>query len=455
MGLASAACRSPKQAAKMRVVHICTIPTGAAYRLHAGLRRLGVDSAMVVAEIPEGTDDPTLVLFRPPGNFPNRIRRRLVRTAIARDFGRYRSTRPDGTGYFFDDRSPHGGDIFPQLPPCDVIHLHTMLGLTDFRAFFARVRGTLRVVRTLHDMSFFTGGCHQDWGCGRFRERCGACPQLGSRDPNDLSRQVWRRKHAALSAVPPDRFHLVAPSRWIAEMADASSLLRGFPITVIPLGLDTETFCPRDRRLAREMLGIPTDVRVVLFVASPIARPEKGFALLAQALDRLAPAPNLLLISVGRGAPPVKVKVPHRHLGFIGHPAFLAVVYSAADVVVVPSIQDTFPQACIEALACGVPVIGFAVGGIPEMVRPGVTGVLVPPGDSDRLGNAIADLLQDSAGRAQLAINSRRIAVEEYTVEQMARRHRVLYEEVLHGGQAATSWTHPGDDVASSVGALR
>ncbi len=429
----------------MRIVHLCTAPTGAARRLHAGLRRLGVESSMFAAEMGEDERDPTISLFHPPQALPNRLRRRFVRERMAHDAGRYRWTRPADAGYFFDDRSPHGGDMFGQLPPADLIHVHTMLGLVDLGSFFARVPESTPVVRTLHDMSFFTGGCHQDWGCGRFRERCGRCPQLGSHDPGDLSRQIWRRKQAALSAVTPERFHLVAPSRWMAGMARESTLLKTFPVTVIPLGLDTEAFRPRDRSAARDVLGIPSEARVALVVASPIDRVEKGFALLAQALNAAAHTAGIFLLSVGRGEPPVKVNVPHRHLGYVGQEALLSLVYSAADVVVLPSIQDTFPQAGLEALACGVPLVGFAVGGIPEVVRPGMTGVLVPPRDVAALGAAVVALLDDPARRAQFAVHCRRIATEEYTLDVQARSHVALYGQVLAVGRKTSALARHAD----------
>src|SRR4029453_10006378 len=134
----------------------------------------------------------------------------------------------------------------------------------------------------------------------------------------DLSRQIWRRKRAVLGAIAPGRLHLVAPSRWLANEAKRSSLLQKFPITVIPLALDTEVFCPRDRRGAREALGIPSDALVVLFVASLISHPLKGFARLGQGLNGLGDLPNLLLLSVGRGQPPVESQIPHMPLGHLG-----------------------------------------------------------------------------------------------------------------------------------------
>ena len=420
----------------MKVVHVCTIPTGAAYRLHRGLQRLGLDSTMFVADIQADLNDPSVKVFKPPRRFRSRVRRRLRRMQIARSFARYRGTRPARAGYFFDDRSPHGADMFAQLPDCDIIHLHTMLELVDFQEFFRYAPRRAPIVRTLHDMSFFTGGCHYDWGCGRFTECCGVCPQLGSRDGEDLSRQVWRRKHAALSAVPPSRLHVIVPSQWMADMAKGSSLLGKFPITVIPLSLDTERFRMRDQRAARDTLGVPQHARVILFLASPIGRPEKGFALLAEALRGLSQRSNPFLLSAGSGQPPTEVPIPHLHLGLVNE-RFLSLVYSAADVLVVPSILDNFPQVALEAMACGVPVAAFAVGGIPEIVRESVTGLLAPARNVEALRLVIQAILEDTARHAQLSANCRRIAVEEYALEVQAQRHRVLYETIRNGAALA------------------
>ncbi len=415
----------------MKVVHSCTADNGAAYRLHRGLLRLGIESTMFVAQ--RRTDDPSVTVFQPPMDLPSRLRRRLRRMQIARSFNRYRKSRPAGYGGFFDDRCQHGANALAQLPTCDVLHLHTMTTLFDFGAFFAAVPQHVPVVRTLHDMSFFTGGCHHDWGCGKYTERCGDCPQLGSREERDLSRQIWQRKRVALRSVPPGCLHFVAPSRWLANEAKRSTLLQDFPITVIPLGLDTNAFCPRDRSFAREIFGVPLDASVVLFVAEPIDRPEKGFVLLAQALDGLSDLANPLLISLGSGKPPEKVRVPHWRLGHIGNERLLSLVYSAADIFVIPSLRDNLPQAALEAIACGTPVVGLAVGGIPEIVRPGITGLLAPAQDVPALRKAIRDLLQDPATRAELSINCRRIAVEEYALDVQAQRYIQLYETVLAG----------------------
>ena len=278
-------------------------------------------------------------------------------------------------------------------------------------------------------MNPFTGGCHYAHGCEGYVSACGACPQLGSSSRNDLSGQIWQRKRESFEKLEPEQLCIVAPSRWLATRAAHSALLGRFPVTHISNGVDTQLFTPQDRQSARQALNIPQDAQVVLFVAQSLHKRHKGFNLLAEALYGLCDVPGLLLVTVGRGEPVVADHVAHLHLDRLNDDALLARVYSAADVFAIPSLQDNLPNTVLEAMSCGVPVVGFDVGGIPELVRPGVTGLLAPAGDADALGNAIGQLLHDSAQRAVMGLNCRRIAAEEYALEVQARRYGALYRK--------------------------
>jgi len=350
---------------------------------------------------------------------------------IHSDMARHRHARTSDLEAFSDDRSEHEADVAAQLPAADIVHVHALLGFVDYRSFFAAVPHQRPVVRTLHDMSFFTGGCHYDGGCGKFTQRCGACPQLGSNTDDDLSRRIWQRKAAAFDAIPDGRLHLVATSRWLAAEAQRSSLLQRFPVTVIPHGVDTEIFRPRDRDESRDALGIDRDARVVLFVAEPITRRIKGFTVFVHAIEHLRDLRKLMVVSVGNGHPPVPLEVPHLHLGRIRQERLLSLVYSAADVLVMPSLQEAFGLTALEAIACGVPVVGSAVGGILDTVRPGLTGMLVPPGDAKATATAIADLLEDPATRRAMAVSCRRLVLDEYTLEIQTGRYATLYETIV------------------------
>jgi glycosyltransferase involved in cell wall biosynthesis len=418
----------------VKVVHLSTgdITGGGAfratYRLHKQLQQLGHQSLMLVLN--KISDDAAVVEFAPATDLMSRLWRRLRAERIARDFARYQASRPAGYEPFSDDRSRYTRELVAQLPSCDIVNLHWVASYLDYATFFSSVPDRTPVVWRLADMNAFTGGCHYDDGCGRFRQRCGECPQLGSTQSNDLSRRVWKRKEAVFRTVDPARLHIVALCRWMAEEVQQSPLLSRFPRTIIPNGIDTEMFSARDRRTSRELLGIPENMRVVLFAANDVTNRRKGLRLLSDALIGQTTISDLLLVSVGHAKPALDSRIPHLHLGHIEY-KWLSLAYTAADVFVIPSLQENFGNVVLESMACGTPVVGFDVGGIPDVVRPGITGSLVTPYDVLALRAAILGLVQNEKKRREMSRNCRQIAVDEYSLDLQARRYSELYKSLL------------------------
>lgn len=376
--------------------------------------------------------DPTIVRFDPPQSPVARLRGRVRREVIARDYSRYQASREAGYEMFSDDRTSSREALVEQIPSCDVVNLHWVAGLLDYASFFPRVTQSTPVVWTLHDMNAFTGGCHYDNSCGRFARSCGACPQLGSSTEQDLSRAVWMRKQHALAAGKRGRIRIVTPSRWLADEARRSTILSGLPVDVIPYGLDLQVFAPRDRSFSRDLLGIPQDARVVFFLADAVDSRRKGFSLLLEALPHCVKRiDKVLLVSLGQNPPQVDGGIPWLHLGSVSDDRLLSVVYSAADLFVLPSLQDNLANTVLEAMACGVPVVGFNAGGTPDMVRPGLTGQLVPAFEVPAFASAIIELLNAPAKRSEMAKNCRRIVLEEYPLELQAHRYSDLYKSLL------------------------
>ncbi len=425
----------------MRILHLSSDDTtgGAArcaYRLHLGLRRLSLDSRMLVRR--RRSDDPEVLKFHREDDPLSRVRRRSRSLRIRRDRARYRATIDPDIEAFSDDRSPLGGAIAGQLQEADIIHLHWISGFVDLQRLLAGLPSAARVVWTLHDMNAFTGGCHYAGSCDGFVNQCGECPQLGSADARDLSRGIWQRKDRAFGSLTPDRLQIVTPSRWLEGEVRRSSLLGPrFEVRRIPYGVDTDELAPRDRAAARATLGVPAEKKVILFAAHSIANRRKGFDLLARALAGLDDLDDLFLVSLGGGHPPATGALPHRHLGYVGDERLLSLVYSAADVFVLPSRQDNLPATGLEALACGTPVVGFAVGGVPDLVRPGVTGALADEVDAGALGATLRDILSHEDRLAELRRRCRAVALDEYTLERQARDYRALYERCHESVQPA------------------
>jgi glycosyltransferase involved in cell wall biosynthesis len=418
----------------MRIVHLSTSDSNggaarAAFRVHSGLKRLGHDSTMLVYRA--GSKDPSVTKYTPqPGLLP-RLRRSLRARRIEADHGKYDATRPAGFELFSDDRSPTAGELISQIPPCDLINLHWVAEFVDHEHVLPRLPKNVPVVWRLADMAPLTGGCHYTAGCEKFTAQCGACPQLGSSDENDLSRQIWQRKSRALSSLA-GRMHLVGTSKWIASESRRSSLLKQFPVTVIPNGLDTREFTPRDKGFSRDLWDVPRDAKVVLFIADSLENKRKGFSYVVEALAGLAGSvAKPFLVSLGNLKSTLDLPVPHANLGRINNDRLLSLVYSLADVFVMPSLQESFGQTVTESLACGTPVVAFDGGGPTDMVRPGVTGWLAKCGDSIALRGAIVSALSDDATRAKMSENARRVAVEEYSLETQAAAYVRLYERLI------------------------
>jgi glycosyltransferase involved in cell wall biosynthesis len=332
---------------------------------------------------------------------------------------------------FSDARTPFGGTVLDQVPSCDVMNLHWIATYVDYELFFQRAAQRSPIVWTLHDMNAMTGGCHYDLECGRFAQRCGTCPQLGSGDPHDLAAQTWDRKRAVFERLDPRRFCIVTPSQWLGQVARRSALLRRFRVETIPNGLDIDDFAPRDRAAARDVLGIPQGASVILFVADVLDNRRKGFSLLAQVLTRCAASVDRLwLLSVGHNPPKLSGEVRGSHLGYVDNDRFLSLAYSAADLFVIPSLQDNLPNTVMEAMACGTPVVGFDVGGIRDMVRDGVTGSLVNAGDMEGLRDSLVALLKSPPTRQKMSEQARQIAIAEYPLRRQAQRYSELYKEL-------------------------
>ena len=216
-----------------KVVHLSTYDVAggaarAAYRLHDGLRRAGVDSSMFVREAP--TSDGSVIRFEPATTFCKRAERRIRREHIERKLRPAIPTDSHKVEPFRTDRSEYGTDILSKLPPYDILNLHWIADFVDYPSFFGAFSKNTRIVWTLHDMNAFTGGCHYDLGCGRYLSQCGDCPQLAAAGPNDLSHEIWTRKKSAFWPIAMAPRSLNPAKRAGVEVAEAIACGNGmFP----------------------------------------------------------------------------------------------------------------------------------------------------------------------------------------------------------------------------------
>jgi glycosyltransferase involved in cell wall biosynthesis len=289
-------------------------------------------------------------------------------------------------------------------------------------------------VWTLHDQWAFCGGEHYTEEDRRFAEGYRSDNRAAGEGGLDINRWIWARKRRAYRRV--ERLAAVAPSRWIADLARKSILLADRRVEHIPYGIDSSRFHPIDRDIARDILGLPRERRFVLFGAfGGINNPRKGFSLLASALRHLASdgrGGDLELIIFGSGADdvPINVGIPARSMGVLHDDISLALIYAAADVYVATSSADNLPLTVMEAMACGIPVIGVAVGGMADIVKDGETGRLITSRDPATLAQALEWVLADEPRRRRLGVAARALIEREYTLARQATRYAALYQQL-------------------------
>ncbi|MEI9997271.1 MAG: glycosyltransferase family 4 protein [Rhizomicrobium sp.] len=292
------------------------------------------------------------------------------------------------------------------------------------------------VVWTMHDMWPFTGGCHYAGDCTRYRSGCGTCPVLRSDRPDDLSSRLWRRK---AEAWRDKRYSIVSPSNWLADCARAEGgLFSRMPISVIANPIDIARFAPGDRAAARRKFGLPADAPIILFGGyHAVQNRLKGFAHLQAALrltqrKAAGPTPHLVIFGSGEEARPlVGLDMPVHLLGLLHSEADIADAYRAADVFVLPSSQDNLPNTIAESLSCGTPVCAFRIGGVPDMVREGVTGFLAEPFDAADLARAIGACIEASRSGPAFRDAARHSAEALFDASKIAQAYLAVFRAAI------------------------
>ena len=392
----------------------------ATYRLHQGLRQVGVDSQMLVRARFSGdrgvVTQQTLRTKLGPGmnvlplNFYQNYRQGMF-----------------SVQWFPDDILKTVDRLAP-----DIVALNWVCNGYLKIETVAHFKQPL--IWILHDLWPLTGGCHDDLGCIRYQDQCGRCPQLASHQEWDLSRWVWQRKAKAWANLD---LTIVAPSHWMASCAAKSSLFQHQRIEVIPHGLDINKYRPIAQSVARNLLNLPQDCYLVLFGAldGPSNR-RKGYHLLLPTLQHLAQnigEPAIELVIFGTSQPEMLEALPFKAhlLDKLNDDVTLALAYSAADLLLVPSMQESFGQTASEALACGTPVVAFNATGLRDIIDHQQTGYLAEPFDVRDLARGIAWVLQDRAHCQRLGWAAREKAVQAFSMDLQAKRYESLFKEIL------------------------
>ena len=336
------------------------------------------------------------------------------------------------------DIANSGSDItrLREFQEADIIHLHWInQGFLSLGSIRKILRSGKPVVWTMHDIWPATAICHYTRGCKAFKNHCRHCRFLpGQGSSNDLSSVVWDKKKAMLSL---GHVFFVTCSRWLGGEAQQSALLADHKVTTIPNPIDTRIYRPLDKKEARQRLGLPVDKQVILFVSQRVTDQRKGVSFFVESIGKLvADHPemrdNTVIAILGGHAEEVadQLALPACPLGYVSDEQRIVDVYNAADVFVLPSLEDNLPNTLMESMACGVPCVGFKVGGIPEMIEHRQNGYVAKMRDADDLACGIYWVLSE-ADYGQLRQQCLHKVSTSYSQQSVAVRYVEVYNQAM------------------------
>lgn len=396
----------------------------AANRLMKALNKNGVAAKMLVNN--KSTDDVNVVevpwKWRKKFNFV--FERGLI--YILNGFTRNR--------LFEIDPAFTGSDItkLPCFKEADIIHLHWvnqgMLSLRSLRRIFESGKP---VVWTMHDQWCATGICHHTADCEGNKKSCGCCPILKYAGRNDLSHRIFEKKNRLYNLSP---VQFIACSEWLMNTVKKSSLLERQDIVAIPNPIDTGIFQPLDKSLCRSELNLPLDKKLVLVGAVNVSDKRKGFDYMVESLNRLADdyriGEQLEVVCMGKGGSFLQsmLKCKVYSFDFVMDAELMVKIYSAVDVFMIPSLFENLPNMIMEAMACGIPCVGFNVGGIPEMIDHKINGYVAEYESVKDLCSGLRFLLlQDADTYRRFSEICRRKVLDFYSEKNVVERMLSLY----------------------------
>jgi len=394
----------------IKILHICTFDRGGAfqsvYNLHIGLLNESIDSKILVLK---KTDEKLVQVYCFLDN-----RSFIRKVADSLNFRIYKwkkkpYLKPKPKNIYSFPSSPYDVLRHPLVQASSIIHLHWISGFLNYRTFFKKVNKP--VFWTLHDKNPFSGGSHfSSYEEPSYRR---------------LDASIILKKAKALSFARD--IAIVSPSGWLYKEAKSSEVLKNFEHYIVPYGLDTKLFKTKDKICSRKLLKLPENKKIILFVADSLKDTRKGFSHLAEALKFFSDD-DLLLVTVGSGMITTEENKT-TSFGYVKNKEDLSRIYSAADTFVIPSIEDNLPNTVLESLACGTPVVGFNVGGIPDMIRHKFNGFLVNKISGKSLASGINYVLNHPSLYEKDKI--RKDFLDKFDLQNQALKYIELYQNKL------------------------
>ena len=338
---------------------------------------------------------------------------------------------------------PSGGLIDARaVSEADIIHLHDIKGIFSPQVVNWLLCLGKPVVWSLSDMWPFTGGCHFSPECEGYRSDCSNCPQIKT-DRHGLPALLLKKRRALFDAP---NLHVIAPTAWIAERAASSGVFgRGaIHCGIAPVTMNTLHSLPKNA--AKERLGFSPEIFTLLVMCENTGHRKYFRGAVRQLLEscahfhvfaKLARQNRLRILVVGDAPEECPLDFGAMHVSVAGDEKKMAALLSAADLAVLPHVEETARQGVAEAAAFGTPVIAMNAGGMDECVRDGITGRLVPLHDLRRMAEEISYVALHPRIQGEWEKNCLETAARERG--EGVARHLALYREILESRPASSA----------------
>ena len=325
--------------------------------------------------------------------------------------------------------------VLPEFKQAEIIHLHWinqgMLSLKDLRKILLSGKP---VIWTMHDMWPCTGICHHARECDKYHQECQCCPYIyKGGGKKDISYQVFKTKQELYKLAP---ITFITCSQWLKERASQSALLTNHSVINIPNPINTGLFKPRNKQEARERRALPTDKKLILFGSAKITDKRKGIDYFIESCKILAEKyPEVVkewgVVVYGKESEQLKPLVPFEvyPLNYISSEKELVDVYNAVDLFVTPSLEENLPNTIMEAMACGIPCVGFNVGGIPEMIDHLHNGYVADYKSAEDFANGIHWALSEGEYKALSEEACRKVS-SSYSESAIAKKYIEVYNKI-------------------------
>ena len=404
-----------------KIIHVSTFYNKggsgrSAYRIHSGLIRNSFDSKMLVKHL----DIDEKNVYSISGGIVNLIDKFLskILNLLSLNDMFFLSTIFLKFNYYFKSSN--------------IIQLYNLHGNYFGLAFLPFIAKNKIIVLRLSDMWSFTGHCSYSYDCEKWKIGCGKCPYLNEypKLKYDNTKLLWKLKKIIFGQC--NKLHIVAPSKWIKKISEESPIFSNAQFHYIPNGIDTDIFSLKFRNDNKDTFKNKNN-KVVMFISESFDEDyRKGSKYFIEALNILKNNYdiNISILIVGKTSE--KNQIPYNviYKGFLKNNIELRDCYCNSDILVLPTLAENLPNTILESMACGTPVVGFNIGGLPDAIKHMKNGYLANYKDSNDLARGIYTILSNEKLLKKMSLKSNRLIEKEFTVKNEIDNFIKLYDSI-------------------------